>query len=112
MKLLEGHIQDIRDLLSWMYDGHRDTALKEQGPYDADVENFAAFRWNSRTGTYNSIPTSFRNVAIDFTLKSSTRLNPGLKRPQACQGCSISLRCRALWQGFDFLEEVVGNGPQ
>ncbi|GAM33434.1 hypothetical protein TCE0_004r00322 [Talaromyces pinophilus] len=47
VNLLEGPMQDIRDLLSWVYDGHLDSILKEQGPYRADLENVAAFGTSS-----------------------------------------------------------------
>lgn len=47
VNLLEGPIQDIRDLLSWVHDGYLDAVLKEQGPYGADLENIAAFGTSS-----------------------------------------------------------------
>lgn len=47
INLLEGPMQDIRDLLSWVYDGHLDTVLKDQGAYRADLENVAAFGTSS-----------------------------------------------------------------
>ena len=45
--LLEGPMQDIRDLLAWVYDGHLDAVLQEQGPYSADLDNVAAFGTSS-----------------------------------------------------------------
>lgn len=47
VNLLEGPMQDIRDLLAWVYDGHLDAVLQEQGPYGADLENVAAFGTSS-----------------------------------------------------------------
>ncbi|KAK5790703.1 hypothetical protein VI817_007990 [Penicillium citrinum] len=47
VNLLDGPMQDIRDLLSWIHDGHLDTFLKGQGPYQADLENVAAFGTSS-----------------------------------------------------------------
>ena len=47
VNLLEGPMQDIRDLLSWVYDGHLDAVLKDQGAYCADLENVAAFGTSS-----------------------------------------------------------------
>src|SRR5690348_10818460 len=47
VNLLEGPMQDIRDLLSWVYDGHLDVVLSDYGPYRADLENVAAFGTSS-----------------------------------------------------------------
>lgn len=47
VNLLEGPMQDIRDLLAWVYDGHLDTILAEQGPHRVDMENVAAFGTSS-----------------------------------------------------------------
>ncbi|KAJ5810607.1 uncharacterized protein N7503_002825 [Penicillium pulvis] len=47
VNLLEGPMQDIRDLLTWVYDGHLDAVLAEQGPHRVDVENVAAFGTSS-----------------------------------------------------------------
>jgi acetyl esterase/lipase len=47
VNLLEGPMQDIRDLLSWVYDGHLDAVLNEQGAYRADLLNVAAFGTSS-----------------------------------------------------------------
>ena len=40
-------MQDIRDLLAWVYNGHFDAILAEQGPHRVDVENVAAFGTSS-----------------------------------------------------------------
>ncbi|KAJ5175632.1 uncharacterized protein N7482_001509 [Penicillium canariense] len=45
--VLDGPMQDIRDLLSWVYDGHLDAILADQGGYRADLENVAAFGTSS-----------------------------------------------------------------
>lgn len=47
VNLLEGPMQDIRDLLTWVHDGHLVAVLKEQGPYRADLERVAAFGTSS-----------------------------------------------------------------
>ncbi|KAF3384719.1 Non-reducing polyketide synthase ausA [Penicillium rolfsii] len=47
VNLLEGPMQDIRYLLSWVYDGQLDAVLKEQGAYRADLDNVAAFGTSS-----------------------------------------------------------------
>ncbi|OKP14959.1 hypothetical protein PENSUB_4304 [Penicillium subrubescens] len=47
VNMLEGPMQDIRDLLTWVYHGHLDAVLKEQGAYRADLENVAAFGTSS-----------------------------------------------------------------
>lgn len=47
VNLLEGPMQDIRDLLAWVYDGHLDVVLAEQGPHRVDMENVAAFGTSS-----------------------------------------------------------------
>lgn len=47
VNLLEGPMQDIRDLLSWVHNGHLDAVLEDQGPYCADLENIAAFGTSS-----------------------------------------------------------------
>ncbi|KAJ5734105.1 hypothetical protein N7493_002891 [Penicillium malachiteum] len=43
VNLLEGPMEDIRDLLAWIYDGHLDAFLAENGNYRADLDNVAAF---------------------------------------------------------------------
>ncbi|EPS30931.1 hypothetical protein POX_b02076 [Penicillium oxalicum] len=45
--LLNGPMQDIRDLLAWIYDGHLDAVLKSQEMYHVDLENVAAFGTSS-----------------------------------------------------------------
>ena len=47
VNLLNGPMQDIRDLLSWIHDGSLDAILKGQGSYQADLENVAAFGTSS-----------------------------------------------------------------
>lgn len=47
VNILNGPMQDIRDLLSWVYDGHLNTYLAEQGSHRADLENVAAFGTSS-----------------------------------------------------------------
>lgn len=47
VNLLEGPMQDIRDLLLWVYNGNLDAVLEDQGPYRADLENVAAFGTSS-----------------------------------------------------------------
>lgn len=47
VNLLEGPMQDIRDLLTWVHDGHLDAVLKGQGAYRADLENVAVFGTSS-----------------------------------------------------------------
>lgn len=100
VNLLEGPMQDIRDLLSWVHDGHLDAVLKKHGAYHADLENVAVFGTSSG-GTLalglvsESRSTSSKMPLSDATLKH-TNLITGLERPQACQGHSISLRRRAL----------------
>lgn len=47
VNLLDGPMQDIRDLLSWIHDGHLDTVLSQHGPYRADLDNVAALGTSS-----------------------------------------------------------------
>jgi acetyl esterase/lipase len=47
VNLLEGPMQDIRDLLSWAHAGHLDGVLLKQGSYSADLDNVAAFGTSS-----------------------------------------------------------------
>jgi acetyl esterase/lipase len=47
VNLLEGPMQDIRDLLSWAHAGHLDVVLQKQGPHTADLDNVAAFGTSS-----------------------------------------------------------------
>ncbi|KAJ5698192.1 hypothetical protein N7462_000197 [Penicillium macrosclerotiorum] len=47
VNLLEGPMQDIRDLLAWVHVGHLDTVLEKHGPYQADLDNVAAFGTSS-----------------------------------------------------------------
>ncbi|KAJ5605174.1 hypothetical protein N7510_010328 [Penicillium lagena] len=47
VNLLDGPMQDIRDLLSWIYEGHLDEYLSSQGSWRADLENVAAFGTSS-----------------------------------------------------------------
>lgn len=47
VNLLEGPMRDIRDLLSWVHDGHLDAVLRYEGPYSADLGNVAAFGTSS-----------------------------------------------------------------
>ncbi|KAH1692716.1 hypothetical protein KXX35_006980 [Aspergillus fumigatus] len=47
VNLLEGPMQDIRDLLAWIHAGHLDTVLAQYGPYRSDLENVAAFGTSS-----------------------------------------------------------------
>lgn len=47
VNLLDGPMQDIRDLLAWIHDGHLDSTLAQHGPYLADVDNVAAFGTSS-----------------------------------------------------------------
>ena len=42
VNLLNGPMEDIRDLLSWIYDGSIDKFLAEQGNHRADLDNVAA----------------------------------------------------------------------
>ncbi|KAJ5481054.1 hypothetical protein N7539_006948 [Penicillium diatomitis] len=45
--LLNGPMQDIRDLLTWVYDGSLDAALGDEKMYQVDTENVAAFGTSS-----------------------------------------------------------------
>ncbi|KAJ5109707.1 hypothetical protein N7532_002352 [Penicillium argentinense] len=47
VNLLDGPMQDIRDLLSWTHAGHLDEFLRDQGPYRADLEKVAVFGTSS-----------------------------------------------------------------
>ena len=47
VNLLDGPMRDIRDLLAWIHDGHLEQFLKDHGPYQADLENVAAFGTSS-----------------------------------------------------------------
>jgi acetyl esterase/lipase len=47
VNLLDGPMRDIRDLLAWIHNGHLDTFLKDHGPYQADLDNVAAFGTSS-----------------------------------------------------------------
>ncbi|CAG7950662.1 unnamed protein product [Penicillium olsonii] len=46
VNILEGPMQDIRDLLSWIQDGHLDNVISSRG-YCADLDNIAAFGTSS-----------------------------------------------------------------
>ncbi|CAG7923871.1 unnamed protein product [Penicillium olsonii] len=46
VNILEGPMQDIRDLLSWIQDGHLDNVISSCG-YCADLDNIAAFGTSS-----------------------------------------------------------------
>jgi acetyl esterase/lipase len=60
VNLLEGPMQDIRDLLAWIHAGHLDTFLAENGPYRADLENVAAFGTSSGGHLALSLVCSFQ----------------------------------------------------
>lgn len=47
VNLLDGPMRDIRDLLSWIYEGHLDEYLSSQGNWRADLGNVAAFGTSS-----------------------------------------------------------------
>lgn len=47
VNILDGPMQDIRDLLAWIHDGHLDTVLSQHGPYRADLDNVVAFGTSS-----------------------------------------------------------------
>lgn len=47
VNLLNGPMEDIRDLLGWIYDGSLDKFLAEQGNHRADLDNVAAFGTSS-----------------------------------------------------------------
>jgi acetyl esterase/lipase len=60
VNLLEGPMQDIRDLLAWVHAGHLDTFLAEHGTYRADLENVAAFGTSSGGHLALSLVCSFQ----------------------------------------------------
>jgi acetyl esterase/lipase len=47
VNILEGPMQDMRDLLTWIHDGHLDKALCGHGAYGADIDSLAAFGTSS-----------------------------------------------------------------
>ncbi|KAJ6032950.1 uncharacterized protein N7446_008756 [Penicillium canescens] len=47
VNILEGPMQDIRDLLTWIHDGHLNKVLCGHETYSADIDNIAAFGTSS-----------------------------------------------------------------
>ena len=60
VNVLDGPMQDIRDLLAWVRAGYLDTFLAQHGPYQVDLENIAAFGTSSGGHLALSLVSSIR----------------------------------------------------
>lgn len=83
VNLLEGPMQDIRDLLAWVYDGHLDAVLKEQGAYRADLENVGAFGTSSGGHLALALVGESRFTGSNYVLSTSkfTNMDAGFRCP-------------------------------
>lgn len=92
VNILEGPMQDIRDLLNWIQDGHLDSILSTHG-YRADLDNIAAFG----TSSGGHLALSLVSIHLNALKKrGAVLIYPGLRRPQTRQGNSLPLRRCAL----------------
>ena len=95
--LLNGPMQDIRDLLAWIYDGHLDAVLKSQEMYHVDLENVAAFGTSSGGTLALGLVCSFLFLHFYLlkkmkSLMVKTNTNTGIQCPQTRQSNPLSVR--------------------
>lgn len=90
VNLLEGPMQDIRDLLSWAHGGHLDAVLQKRG-YSADLDNMAAFGTSSGgTLALGLVCDPYGWMALrEWNL---IQMKTGLRRSQPAQGDPLALR--------------------
>lgn len=79
VNILEGPMQDIRDLLTWIQDGQLDSILSTHG-YRADLDNIAAFGTSSGGHLALSLVSTHLNIPTNLVNKPRASMFPNPSR--------------------------------